>query len=42
MSEEYIVTYVGPNAVRTVTKVGSPEPVEKPAAKKKAAPKKKK
>lgn len=40
MSEK--IRYVGPNAHPVVIKVPEPEPVKKPAAKKKAAPKKSK
>ena len=36
------IKYVGPDARRVVVNTPDPEPVKKPAAKKKAAPKKKK
>ena len=37
-----VIKYVGPEGRRVVVQVPDPEPVKKPAAKKKAAPKKKK
>lgn len=37
-----VIKYVGPEGRRVVVQVPDPEPAKKPAAKKKAAPKKKK